>query len=116
MGIHVECAIGQLQLGRDRTRAPQLADDADAIGRRQALVGVLAALRRVQADPDQTRVRVGLPEAQELFEVAVPSESMDELRGPDALRVWPFGPGPVSNVTACPARNVSNRGSTHADW
>src|SRR5690349_7876939 len=65
-GVHLEL----------RERVPQLAqltDDTFPVIRREAFRGRLTDLWRVQADPDQPCVRIGLPATQEGLEIAFPA-------------------------------------------
>src|SRR6185436_14616140 len=64
-------AIRHHELRVLRAEMHERGDDSFTIRRHQALVRLLANLRRVQADPDLPGVRIGGPEADEFLQVAV---------------------------------------------
>src|SRR5262245_15226134 len=69
--IRVDEARGHPELRIFLAEMHQGGDDAFAIGGGQTLVGLLADLRRVEADPNLSRVRILGPEPDELFEIPV---------------------------------------------
>src|SRR5262245_10102697 len=69
-GVGLQHRVRRVQLRISRAQPPDLGDEARAIVGGQPLDRQLAHLRRVHADPDQTRMRVRLPEREELLEVS----------------------------------------------
>ena len=73
-GVGLQGTIEHLELWYGRTQPPQFIDDPLSIQRREALFREFSPLWRVQAHPEHAGVDVRLPEPQELFEVARPTD------------------------------------------